>query len=76
MTEYKALLHMWYKDTGGGPGLDILFESWPQEKLAKYNIDTSTSCHSNVAGRPAILIDNYTEDNVKSPSPNSDTHVG
>ena len=67
MTEYKALPHMWHKGTGGGPGLDIYFESWSDEKLAKYNIDTSTYDHSNVAAIPAILIDNYTQDNVKKP---------
>ena len=32
MTEYKALLHKWHKGTGGGPGLDIYFESWSDEK--------------------------------------------
>ena len=32
MTEYKALLHLWHKGTGGGPGLDIYFESWSEEK--------------------------------------------
>ena len=67
MTEYKALLHMWHKGTGGGPGLDIYFESWSQDKKDKYNIDLDSYDHSNVAGRPAILIENYTQDHVKKP---------
>ena len=67
MTEYKALLHMWHKGTGGGPGLNIYFESWSKEKKEKYNIDTNTYNHSNVAGRPAILIENYSQDTVKKP---------
>ena len=67
MTEYKALLHMWHKGTCGGPGLDIYFESWSKEKEEKYNVDTNTYNHSNVAGRPAILIENYSQDTVKKP---------
>ena len=67
MTEYKALLHLWHKGTGGGPGLDIYFESWSDEKKEKYSIDTETYDHSNVAERPAILIENYSHDTVKKP---------
>jgi len=58
---------MWHKGTGGGPGLDIYFELWSQEKKNKYSINTSTYDHSNVAGRPAILIENYIRDDVKKP---------
>ena len=67
MTEYKALLHLWCKGTGGGPGFDIYFESWSQGKKDKYNIDIKTYDHSNVAGRPALLIENYSRDLVKNP---------
>ena len=32
MTEYRVFLHKLHKGTGGGPGLDIYFESWSDEK--------------------------------------------
>ena len=65
MTEYKVLLHLWHKGTGGGPGLDIYLESWSEEIKLKYSIDTETYDHSNVAKRPALLIEDYSHDTVK-----------
>ena len=67
MTEYKALLHQWYKGTGGGPGLDVYFESWSQEKRDKYDVDLDTYDHTIVTKRPVICIENYNQDVVKKP---------
>ena len=66
MTVYKALLHKWHKGTGGGPGLDIYFESQSQEKKEKYDIDLDTYDHTNVADWSPILIENYVQDDVKN----------
>ena len=67
MTKYKALIHQWHKGTGGGPGLDMYFESWSQEKRDKYDIDLDTYDHTIVTNRPAICIENYNQDVVKQP---------
>lgn len=67
MTEYKAVLHQWHKGTGGGPGLDIYFESWSAEKLNKYDILLDEYDHTVVANRPAIVIENYCQDPAKKP---------
>ena len=39
LIEYKAILKLWYKGTGGGSGNSTLFENWYQEKLDKYDVD-------------------------------------
>ena len=67
MTEYKSLLHQWHKGTGGGPGLDMYFESWSEEKRNKYDVDLDTYDHTNISSRPAISIENYNQDIVKKP---------
>ena len=67
MTEYKAVLKQWNKGTGGGPGLDIYFESWDGDKLDKYKLNLEDYDHSSVKDRPAILIDAYHQDHTKKP---------
>ena len=64
MTEYKGVLKNWHKGTGGGPGLDIYFQSWSTEKLNKYDIDLSDYDHTLVASRPAIMFENYINDSA------------
>ena len=32
LTEYKAMLHKWFKGTGGGSGNSTMFEDWSDEK--------------------------------------------
>ena len=65
MTKYKGTLNSWYKGTGGGPGLDIDFQSWSQDKLNKCDIDLETYEHTEVGKRPAVLFNNYINDPVK-----------
>ena len=48
MTEYKSVLERWNKGTGGGPGLNVYFQSWDKEKLDKYDIDLNTCDHTAV----------------------------
>lgn len=67
MTEYKGLLHLWHKGTGGGPGLDMYFESWSEDKRNKYDVDLETYDHSIISKRPAICIENYNQDVIKKP---------
>lgn len=58
--EYKEYLKIWNQGTGGGSGLDTMFETWSEEKLFKYHIDEDydhtivTECHS-------ILMEGYTK---------------
>lgn len=65
MMEYKAVLKQWDKETGGGPGLGIYFESWDPIKFTKYNLDLEEYDHTQVTNRPPILIDSYHQDNIK-----------
>ena len=58
---------MWHKGTGGGPGLDVYFESWSEEKRNKYDVDLETYDHTIVSKRPAICIENYNRDVIKNP---------
>ena len=67
MTEYKAVLKNWHKGTGGGPGLDIYFQSWSADKLNKYDINLSDYDHTVVCDRPAIVFENYICDDSKKP---------
>ena len=67
MTEYKAVLKDWHKGTGGGPGLDIYFQSWTSDKLNKYDINLTEYDHTVVANRPAIVFENYIRDDTKKP---------
>ena len=48
MTEYKAVLKLWYKGTGGGSGNTSMFEDWTKEKLDKYDIDPNLYDHTIV----------------------------
>ena len=59
LSEYKEVLNLWYKGTGGGSGLLDKFETWPEEKLEKHGIDISEYDHTNVTDRPAIMMDGY-----------------
>ena len=59
MTEYKAVLKNWHKGTGGGPGLDIYFQSWSADELNKYDMDLSEYDHTVVGDRPPIIFENY-----------------
>ena len=59
MTEYKAVLKLWYKGTGGGSGDTSIFEDWTKEKLDKYDIDPNLYDHTIVNKRPLILMDGY-----------------
>ena len=60
LAEYKECLVNWHKGTGGGSGLDTMFESWSEEKMNKFDIDLTVYDHTDVTNRPAILIDSYT----------------
>ena len=51
----------WHKGTGGGSGLDTMFESWSSEKKDKFDIDLAVYDHTDVSNRPAILMDGYTK---------------
>ena len=59
------MLKNWHKGTGGGPGLDIYFQSWSSDKLNKYDIDLNEYDHTLVANRPTIVFDNYVTDESK-----------
>ena len=59
LSEYKAMLHLWFQGTGGGSGNTTMFETWTEEKLNKYDIDPAVYDHTNIESRPAILIDGY-----------------
>ena len=59
ITQYKAILKDWYKGTGGGPGLIKEFETWDTTKFEKYNIDPNSYDHTDIASRPAILLNIY-----------------
>ena len=39
MIEYKGCLKLLNQGTGGGYGLDTIFETWSEEKLSKYKMD-------------------------------------
>jgi len=56
---YKAVLKNWFKGTGGGTGDSTLFEGWLDEQLEKYNINPDTYDHTNIATRPAIMMEGY-----------------
>ena len=56
---YKAALKEWFKGTGGGPGIDVAFQIWGDEKLQKYDVDVDTYDHTDVVARPIVLFDNY-----------------
>ena len=51
----------WYKGTGGGSGLDNMFESWSDEKKNKFDIDLAVYDHTDISNRPVILMDGYTK---------------
>ena len=53
------MLKNWFKGTGGGTGDCSLFEGWSDEKLEKYDIDPDTYDHTNIATRPAIMMEGY-----------------
>ena len=59
MTEYKAILNLWFEGTGGGSGETSMFQSWSEEKLDKYDIDPTIYDHTDISSRPSILIDGY-----------------
>ena len=59
LIEYKAILKLWYKGTGGGSGDSTLFEDWNQEKLDKYDIDVDIYDHTKILKPPSILMDKY-----------------
>ena len=61
LAEYKAMLHKWYKGTGGGSGNSVMFEEWSDEKKDKYDVIVEQYDHADVNGRPSILIDNYSK---------------
>ena len=61
MTEYKAVLHNWYKGTGGGSGDITMFGNWSSEKLDRYDIDPDLYDHTRIEDRPPIMIDVYTK---------------
>ena len=61
---YKAALKEWNKGTGGGPGIDAAFQSWDDEKLEKYNVDVNTYDHTDIASRPTVLFQFYTNKKV------------
>ena len=59
LIEYKAILKLWYKGTGGGSGNSTLFENWYHEKLDKYDVDVDIYDHTKVSMRLSILMDKY-----------------
>ena len=61
LAEYKECLINWHKGTGGSSCLDSMFESWSSEILCKYDINLTVYNHTDVANRPAILMDGYTK---------------
>ena len=61
LAEYKECLVNWYKGTGGGSGLDNMFESWSDEKKNKFDIDLAVYDHTDISNRPVILMDGYTK---------------
>ena len=61
---YKAVLKNWFKGTGGGSGDSSLFEGWSDEKLEKYDIDPDTYDHTNIATRPAVMMERYCHQKV------------
>ena len=56
---YKEVLFDWFKGTGGGSGAATMFEGWSDEKLQHFNIDVDNYDHTDVANRPAVLIESY-----------------
>ena len=56
---YKLLLKIYHKDTGGGLGLDTLFEGQSDTKPDKYDVDMDEYNLSNRGGRPSILFAGY-----------------
>ena len=59
--EYKTILWLWYKGTGGRSSDHKLFESWDQEKLDEYDINPVVYDHTNITERPPLLIEGYTK---------------
>ena len=59
LVQYKGCLKEWFKRTGGGSGLATEFESWDEAKLEKYKVDLTTYDHTDLAARPAILMNLY-----------------
>ena len=61
---FKEVLFDWFKGTGGGSGAATMFEGWSQEKLEYFGIDNDTYDHTDVANRPAIMIESYGKQKV------------
>ena len=56
---YKEVLFDWFKGTGGGSGAATMFEGWSDEKLEYFDIDIDSYDHTDVANRPAVMIESY-----------------
>jgi len=56
---YREVLFDWFKGTGGGSGAATMFEGWSDAKLDHFNIDKDTYDHTDVANRPAVLMEGY-----------------
>ena len=48
LTEYKAILSLWHKGTGGGSGYVELFEGWNDDKCNKYDADPCLYDHTDI----------------------------
>ena len=56
---YKDIPKLWYNGAGGGSGLSNEFETWDTSKYEKYGINPDTYNHSDIASRPAVLMNLY-----------------
>ena len=56
---YKEVLFDWFKGTGGGSGATTMFEGWSDEKLQHFDIGIDNYDHTDVANRPAVMIESY-----------------
>lgn len=64
MVLYKGVLKDWFKGTGGGSGLCTEFEGWNDEKLERFDVDLDTYDHTDIASRPAVLINGYCKQRI------------
>ena len=63
LAQYRMLLNNWFKGTGGGSGLETMFESWSDEQFEKFGINRDEYDHTNVATRNPIFASLYDDNN-------------
>ena len=63
LAQYRILLNNWFKGTGGGSGLETMFESWSDEQFEKFGINRDEYDHTNIATRNPIFASLYDDNN-------------